>query len=202
MSRHPIESGIHEHQHSVSEDDRIHTEDSQVHGRPPEEQVEPPVDDHENGEVRRWNHERPHTLVIACSDGRFQKDLDDFLHRELGIDHYDRLYIPGGPGGLAPTGIEFSRSHQLRTECRFLIAAHGIEHTVLVFHGPAAGGPDEAVCGDYRRKLPRASAHEIRLRQEQDAGDVLASGLWTGVDVVVYRCEVTADNTVTFVRVR
>src|SRR5215210_1016436 len=30
---------------------------------------------------RIWTPERPHTLVVACSDGRLQEQTDDFLHK-------------------------------------------------------------------------------------------------------------------------
>lgn len=32
----------------------------------------------------RWDDERPGVLVIACSDGRLQENLDDFLTGHLG----------------------------------------------------------------------------------------------------------------------
>src|SRR6187551_1717699 len=43
----------------------------------------------------RWTEERPHTLVVACSDGRLQEATDTFLGRELGLTQFDRFYMPG-----------------------------------------------------------------------------------------------------------
>lgn len=146
-----------------------------------------------------WDAANPGTLVVACSDGRFQEELDAFLHTQLGLRQYDRLYLPGGAGALAPSGIEFTRAQQVRKECQFLIEAHGIERVILLFHGPAADGPEEAACGDYRRKFPGRSAHEIRRRQDDDLTEVLRSGISRGVTVECYRCEVTALGTVQFV---
>ena len=40
-----------------------------------------------------WIIERPHVLVVACSDGRYQKPLDEFLREHLNIVDYDRMYV-------------------------------------------------------------------------------------------------------------
>jgi hypothetical protein len=96
----------------------------------------------------RWQGTRPRLLVIACSDGRLQEATDDFLNRELGITHYDRLYIPGGAGALSPSGRDFLRAHQVRQECKYLVHLHGVAHLVALFHGPALNGPKEALCAD------------------------------------------------------
>jgi hypothetical protein len=146
-----------------------------------------------------WNTERPHALVIACSDGRLQENLDEFLHAILGITHYDRLYAPGGGGALASTGIELLRPDQFRRECRFLLAAHGIQDLYLIFHGPTENGPEEALCGDYRRKLPLATVAKIRKRQEEDAAELKRIDWGSPVRVHTYRCEVTADDRIQFV---
>ena len=148
-----------------------------------------------------WDSERPKALVIACSDGRLQENVDDFLVEHLGISRYDRLYAPGGPGALAASGVSYSRSDQFRKECGYLVDAHGIEDVYLVFHGPAADGPPEATCGDYRRKLPRATPEEIRHQQEKDYAEILRQGFGWDVEARVhgFRCEITADLRVQFV---
>jgi len=149
----------------------------------------------------RWVRDNPHTLVVACSDGRFQQEVDEFLHEHLRISQYDRCYIPGGAGALVPGGVEFTRASQIRKECCFLIEAHGIERVVLLFHGPAHGGPEEAVCGDYKRRFPTKSAEAVRERQNEDAEAILRSGL-AGAPVELYRCEVTENGEVQFVNMK
>src|SRR5688500_5046649 len=89
----------------------------------------------------QWNPARPRILVIACSDGRLQEATDDFLANHLGITHYDRLYVPGGAGGLSPSGRDFLRAQNLQRECRYLVEAHGVERLLALFHGPAPDGP-------------------------------------------------------------
>jgi hypothetical protein len=151
-----------------------------------------------------WNRRRPNKLVIACSDGRLQENLDDFLQGHLGIKHYDRLYAPGGPGALATSGIEFSRSDVFRRACLFLVVAHGVEDVYLIFHGPADDGPDEAVCADYRRIFPRHSPEQVRAEQAKDLAEILNAGFGFQhpVRVHAYRCEVTSDGSVQFVDLR
>ena len=148
-----------------------------------------------------WNEQRPQALVIACSDGRLQENLDDFLHTSLRIAHYDRLYAPGGAGALVSSGVELLRPDQFRRECRFLLGAHAIQHLYLIFHGPAEDGPEEAMCGDYRRKLPRATLTAIRKRQAEDAIELKRIDWGSPVDVYTYRCEVRGDNRIQFVEV-
>ncbi len=149
----------------------------------------------------RWIGDRPRTLVVGCSDGRLQQAVDEFLHEHLGIAQYDRCYVPGGAGALTPGGLEFTRASQMRKECSFLIQAHGIERTILMFHGPAPGGPGDAVCGDYRRRFPSKSVDELTERQNADAREIVRSGL-AGVPLEIYRCEATGGGDIRFVEMK
>lgn len=148
-----------------------------------------------------WDSRRPAILVIACSDGRLQEHTDEFLGNRLGITHYDRLFVPGGPGALAGTTDNFVRAEQLRRECAFLIRAHAVEDVYLIFHGPAADGPAEATCADYRRRQPFSTPAEIRTQQQKDAREIVREGITFEVQVRMhpYRCEVRADGHVQFV---
>jgi len=148
-----------------------------------------------------WQQQRPSALVMACSDGRLQENVDDFLSRSLRITHYDRLYLPGGPGALAVSGLEIMRREQVRRELLFLVTAHEIESVVMVFHGPAPDGPAEASCGDYKRRFPGRSPAELRALQEHDARDIARVIFPPGsrVKLFVFRCEVTRDARIEFV---
>jgi hypothetical protein len=152
-----------------------------------------------------WHPERPHILVIACSDGRLQESVDDFLHEHLGVGQYDRLYMPGGPGALAQSGQEILRSDQWRRESLFLLDVHDIREVVLIFHAAANDGPEGANCADYARKLPTQPMSHIRTQQEEDAVEVVQQ-VFSGsaynahpVSVRVFRAEVRADYRVQFV---
>ncbi|MGQ0539422.1 MAG: hypothetical protein ACT4R6_10775 [Gemmatimonadaceae bacterium] len=149
----------------------------------------------------RWDPARPHILVIACSDGRLQEPTDEFLTHSLCIRRYDRLYLPGGGGALAASGKEYLRARQMRRECRSLVQAHDVQEIVLLFHGPASDGPAEAMCADYRRKLPHLAVSKLRDQQQCDAEELLTlSDEWAGkARVRVYRCEAAADGSLHFV---
>ena len=149
----------------------------------------------------KWTDDRPHTLVVACSDGRLQEQTDDFLHVQLGLAGFDRFYVPGGGGALASSGRDFIRAQQLRRECAYLIELHEVERVILIFHGPAENGPPGAVCADYRRKLPWASPGLLSDRQRVDALELvdIRSEWARNAEVSAYRCEVGASHEVTFV---
>jgi hypothetical protein len=151
---------------------------------------------------KRWNLKRPQSLVVACSDGRLQEQVDEFLQNNLGIVQYDRLYLPGGPGALASSGFDLLRSNQHQKEFEFLIRAHEIEEVIMLFHGPSENGPSEASCADYARKLPRATAQQLRQQQEEDAKDILRSGWIRKLEVQLhfFRCEVRHDQLIQVVR--
>lgn len=146
-----------------------------------------------------WNSAFPSALVVACSDGRTNVALDAFLRADLQIDRYDRLYVPGGAGALAPGGGEDTRARRFQHECRFLIEAHRLKTVVLLFHGPASDGTIDALCGDYSRKFPNASVAEIRHAQDQDLVSILRLDLWHSLRVIAVRYEVLRGSRVHFV---
>ncbi|MGI4792185.1 MAG: hypothetical protein ACRYFS_25455 [Janthinobacterium lividum] len=149
----------------------------------------------------RWTPERPRVLVTCCSDGRLQEAIDEFLQIHLSIVDYDRFYAPGGPGALTPGGYEFLRATQYRDDLAFLVRAHKVEELLLIFHGAAPEGPEEATCAHYKRVLPGASAAAVREQQTQDLADLqmYLSGLRLTVRIRAFRAEVIADRRVQFV---
>lgn len=148
-----------------------------------------------------WNAARPRILVVACSDGRIQENVDDFLHNHLGIDSYDRLYMPGGPGALAQSGHEFMRANLWQRESDFLVTAHALEQVILLFHAAAPDGPVEANCADYKRKMPDMNDAQYREVQADDTLDVLdrVFDIYPNVKIRAYRAEVKRDGQVQFV---
>ena len=141
-------------------------------------------------------------MIIACSDGRYQQSLDDFLNQHLGINHYDRLYAPGGPGALVPSTLSYFRGEQFRQESAFLIEAHALEEIIFIFHGPVdQEGPLEATCADYRRKMHSARTAEIYKQQEADLQEAVKAVVKVNKDLRMraFRAEVRADMHVQFV---
>ena len=149
-----------------------------------------------------WEIERPRILIVACSDGRYQLSLDEFLNHHLGITHYDRLYAPGGPGALATSALSYFRGEQFRQESAFLVDAHGLEEIIFIFHGPMPKeGPPDATCADYRRKMHGANTQEIYKQQEADLQEAVRAVLKANKEMRIsaYRAEVRADRHVQFV---
>lgn len=148
----------------------------------------------------QWHSERPHVLVVACSDGRLQNALDAYLRVAQGIEAYDRVYLPGGPGALASSGFEFARAERHLEEFRFLLDAHDVQEVILIFHGPSPNGPAEACCADYLRHYGNASPDRIREEQMKDAREVLSKAFHARKPKVqVIYCQVEEDLRVSFV---
>ena len=147
-----------------------------------------------------WAPARPRTLVVACSDGRLQEATDAFLHTSLGLAAFDRLYVPGGGGALSASDRDIFRAQQVRAECKYLVELHEVRQIILLFHGPASDGPSEAVCADYRRKLPWATPDVLRQRQARDALELLQLRReWAAsAEVSMYRCEVDGQRSIAF----
>lgn len=150
-----------------------------------------------------WKIERPHILVVACSDGRIQEQVDEFLNEMLGISFYDRLYLPGGPGALSPITVEFLRASRMTDELKFLVKAHEIEEVILLYHGPAHDGPNESICADYSRIYSSFTAEQIRKQQERDTEEILKGPLrgFPSGKVHAYRLEVTGALGIDVVRI-
>ncbi len=66
-----------------------------------------------------------------------------------------------------------------------------------------AGRP-EAVCADYRSKMPWATPTAVNQQQRIDAIELIeTSSEWAGTaEVVAYHCEVAVDRDVEFVAFR
>lgn len=148
-----------------------------------------------------WNSDRPHILVVACSDGRLQENLDEFLDDRLQVSRYDRLYLPGGPGALSASGTEYVRSDGHRKELAFLLHAHEIERVLLIFHGPAPDGPVEALCADYARFMAGATVASVSDQQVKDYLEVreFVSQNRPEASVQGFRLEVGQDGSIAFV---
>jgi hypothetical protein len=76
--------------------------------------------------------------AVYCSDGRFGEQMDEFLHRGLGLPRYDRVALPGGAGCLAGHTCAFHAKHALERQLDFLIREHGLSRVVLIAHEACA----------------------------------------------------------------
>ncbi len=104
---------------------------------------------------QRFDHARIGAAAIYCSDGRYNEQFDEFLHRHLLLPRYDRLVIPGGPAALAGHFAAYRDEEAMVEQLRFLIDGHGLDRVVLIAHEG---------CGFYRKRL---MVNEKRMRSLQ-----------------------------------
>jgi len=84
--------------------------------------------------VGSFQAERPHTLAIYCSDGRYAEACDWFTEHVLGESRFDQFAVPGGAAWLR---LDYDRvwEHELaRRYLRFLIEEHAIRRVILIAH--------------------------------------------------------------------
>jgi carbonic anhydrase-like protein len=100
------------------------------------------------------------TLVVCCSDHRFQTGIQEFLSQGLRIENYDLLAIPGGPQCLTLVEYLPKFSWVGWRWTRFLLEDHELKRLILVGHQD---------CSWYNDlPLHLHESPEPRKRQEQD----------------------------------
>ncbi len=104
-------------------------------------------------------------LVIHCSDPRIQAPVHDFLHRDLSLDRYALLAVPGGPQFLTLTEFLPTFSWAGWRWVKFLAEASGPERVILIAHED---------CKWYRHVHGAAAAPAYRDRQVRDLREACA----------------------------
>jgi hypothetical protein len=107
---------------------------------------------------------RIRAAAIYCSDGRFGKQIDEFLHEGLKLPRYDRLALPGGPACFSGSLHSFWESQSAERQLEFLSRVHGLEKLVLIQH---------AGCAFYLDWL-KVKPEELEARQMEDLGKAAA----------------------------
>jgi carbonic anhydrase-like protein len=105
-----------------------------------------------------WSPDRPHTLVVCCSDGRWHAQVVEFIQHE--VSKYADLYaIPGGPAVLDPWNSSYDESRAFQESMRLLAKYHDLESVWLVAHEG---------CAFYLEKHPHLDADARHARQVED----------------------------------
>lgn len=105
-----------------------------------------------------WNGQRPGSLVVCCSDGRWHAQVEEFIHTFVS-DRPDLYAVPGGPAGLSVWSSSFDEAHVAERSLRFLAEHHRLQFVWLIAH---------ADCAYYRAKYhPHEDSFVVR-RQEED----------------------------------
>ena len=105
-------------------------------------------------------HDRIGAAAIYCSDGRYGEAMDQFLHDGLGLPHYDRVAIPGGPACLAGHLLAMRERGALDRQLKFLVESHALSRLVLIAHSD---------CGFYKHHVHPGKLRQTPLEQLQFA---------------------------------
>lgn len=105
-----------------------------------------------------WSPDRPQTLVVCCSDGRYHAQIEDFVRREVS-ERADLFAIPGGPACIDPWTSSFDEARVFEQSMRLFAAAHDLSAVWLMAHED---------CAYYRVKHPGCTATELRELQWRD----------------------------------
>jgi hypothetical protein len=99
-------------------------------------------------------------MAVYCSDGRWGAAFDEFCQIGLGLPHYDRFAVPGGPLSLTERNAGLLTDPTSAGEqIRFLTEAHGLERIVLITHFG---------CAAYARLSGQTDPDTFVAMQEED----------------------------------
>jgi hypothetical protein len=108
----------------------------------------------------RWDAERPDTLVICCSDGRWRAATQEFVEHHLSAaSHADLVMVPGGIEPLTLLDLLPKDFNFLRRRLEGLVETHGTRRIVAIAHED---------CGWYRHRRVGPVAVDLRERQLTD----------------------------------
>lgn len=105
-----------------------------------------------------WSPDRPETLVVCCSDGRWYAQIMEFVWHEVS-ERADLYAVPGGPGVLDPWNSSFDEARVFDASMRLLAEHHALSGVWLIAH---------EACAWYRAKHPHLDAKALRDRQIED----------------------------------
>jgi hypothetical protein len=85
-----------------------------------------------------FDPDRIRAASVYCSDGRYGEQIDEFLHRGLGLPRYDRIALPGGPACYSGELSVFWEAHSAERQLDFLCRVHLLERLVFIAHQSCA----------------------------------------------------------------
>jgi carbonic anhydrase len=81
-----------------------------------------------------WNDQRPDTLVVCCSDGRYRPHIAEYIGQWSEADTTDIYALPGGAAAFDFLGASVMEAHALEAGFRFLVERHLIKNVYLIAH--------------------------------------------------------------------
>ena len=112
-----------------------------------------------------WSPQRPETLVVCCSDGRWHAQIEEFVREEVS-ERADLYAVPGGPAGFDLWSSSFDEAKVAEKALRFLAEQHELESIWLIAHQD---------CAHYRAKYGPLDETYIYRRQVEDMARVSES---------------------------
>ena len=105
-----------------------------------------------------WSAERPEALVICCSDGRWHRQIEEFIKSQVS-ERADLMVLPGGPAMLSQWTSSFEEAKTAEGALKFLCDHHNLSSAWLIAHQD---------CAFYAARYgPLDSAYQLR-RQFED----------------------------------
>jgi hypothetical protein len=105
-----------------------------------------------------WSAERPETLVVCCSDGRWHAQVVEFV-RALVSERPDFYAVPGGAVSLDLWSSSLEEAWAAERSFRFLAHHHELASVWLIAH---------EACAFYRSRYAYLSDSELKARQVED----------------------------------
>ena len=132
------------------------------------------------------------TVVICCSDHRFQTHFDQFIKEGLKIDSFGRFALPGGPQFLLAADVPMFEKAGRRW-IKFLTRRVGIQQIICLAHEDCLWYQDITV---GRFTLPLLKEHQIGdLRKAR----LILQEMFPKVSVRMFYADVKKDNKAHFV---
>jgi hypothetical protein len=80
-----------------------------------------------------WSADRPETLVVCCSDGRWHAQVEEFVRAEVS-ERPDLYALPGGAAAFDPWSSSFEQARVLEESFRLLAKYHDLRSVWLIAH--------------------------------------------------------------------
>ncbi len=105
-----------------------------------------------------WSAERPSTLVVCCSDGRWHEQIEEFVEHEVD-ERADLVAVPGGPAVVDPWNSSFDEARVFDLSMRLFVEFHALAAVWLISHYD---------CAYYRVRHPELDEQARLVRQRAD----------------------------------
>ncbi len=113
---------------------------------------------------RSWSAERPSTLVVCCSDGRWHAQIEEFVEHEVD-ERADLFAVPGGAAVVDPWNSSFDEARVFDSAMRVFVEHHDLRAVWLISHQDCAYYKLRHPELDERGRLARQRADLLRAAQ-------------------------------------